>query len=68
MPITGKPTVKRLVLLTYHVQTHTGEFDVICALKELFVYAVKYHSEVTDSLQTDPQLVKKFANLIDYKF
>ena len=54
-----------------YAQTHTGEFDIICALKELFVYSVKYNAEIMDSLQRDPltqQSVQKFANLINYKF
>ncbi|CAG2109656.1 unnamed protein product, partial [Medioppia subpectinata] len=51
--------------------THTGEFDTVCALKELFVYSHKYNAEIMDALQRDPmtqQSVQKFANLINHKF
>jgi hypothetical protein len=61
----------KIFLFSDPKQTHTGEFDVICALKELFVYAVKYNAEIMDSLQRDSstqQTIQKFGNLINYKF
>ncbi|KPM11036.1 plexin-like protein [Sarcoptes scabiei] len=52
---------------------HQGEFDTICALKELFVYAVKYHLEIIQNLQSidyvnKQDLLERFINLINYKF
>lgn len=56
-----------------HSQEHVGEFDTVCALKELFVYAVKYNSEIIANLQQCDYVVQqnsleKFINLINYKF
>ncbi|OTF69846.1 plexin-like protein [Euroglyphus maynei] len=52
---------------------HVGQFDTVCALKELFVYAVKYHADIMNNLQqsdylTKQQSLEKFINLINYKF
>jgi len=51
--------------------THRGEFDSVVALKELFVYAVKYNADLMDSLLRDhcqQSNATKFGNLINYKF
>ncbi|XP_014213293.1 plexin-B [Copidosoma floridanum] len=34
--------------------SHANEFDVIAALKELYIYVSKYYGEILETLETDP--------------
>ncbi|KAF8794650.1 Plexin-B like protein [Argiope bruennichi] len=38
--------------------SHNGEFDIISALRELYVYAAKYNDQVLEALDTDPYCQK----------
>ena len=41
--------------LNYHMHqlslSHSGEFDTMSALKELYIYVYKYYGEIMDSLE-----------------
>ncbi|KAJ8682893.1 hypothetical protein QAD02_018685 [Eretmocerus hayati] len=37
---------------------HANEFDVIAALKELYIYVSKYYGEILETLETDPACCK----------
>ncbi|XP_050438453.1 plexin-B [Adelges cooleyi] len=48
--------------------THFGQFHIVSALKELYIYASKYHDAILDSLDLDPYCKKlnlshKFNNV-----
>ncbi|XP_058804816.1 LOW QUALITY PROTEIN: plexin-B [Phymastichus coffea] len=38
--------------------SHANEFDVIAALKELYIYVGKYYGEILEALETDPGCCK----------
>ncbi|XP_016844903.1 plexin-B [Nasonia vitripennis] len=38
--------------------SHANEFDVIAALKELYIYVSKYYGEILEALETDPGCCK----------